>query len=301
MTIITRERSERYAIVPNAVADDDRLSFEARGMLLYLLAKPNNWQVSIHNLRRAGNIGRDKVYRILNELIGAGYITRRAERNPDGSIAAHEYVVYDDPVPDQLPFPENPEVATLLPDNPELGQPLPEKPGPVQPEAANQDGLISTHPTNTLSKKYPSSNGAFSELWEPWAREHRPDSRAAAEAIFINLPAPIDRYQAIEHAAAYRRLMVYRGTKPLMIRYLKEKWWRVLAGAPPYDKDGDFIITPEREEWGPWLDALRATHGDVAVASAKRLGKLLRADRWPDPGVVAKAQQLTMQMEAAHG
>ena len=59
MTVITRSRTASFAIIPNAVAEDKRLSFEARGVLCYLLAKPNNWQVQISDIKKQGNFGRD--------------------------------------------------------------------------------------------------------------------------------------------------------------------------------------------------------------------------------------------------
>ena len=301
MPIITRQRSERFAIIPNAVADDDRLSYEARGMLCYLLAKPNNWRVSVRNLQRAGNIGRDKTYRILNELIAAGYVTRSQEKAEAGKFGEQEYVVYDDPVPDQLPFPENPEAVLPLPEKPDAAGPCPETPYTDQPDTENPDALIRTHPTNTESTKNPFPNAGFADLWMAWPQEHRPQNRTLAETHFLNLPAPADRQQALEHAGAYRRLLAYRGEKPTLIPYLKERRWREIAGAPPYDKDGDFVITPDREEWRPWLDAIRAEHGETGAKSALRLGKIVRRDRWPPAGALAKGHQLTMQMEAAHG
>lgn len=131
MTIVTRRRSDKFAIIPNAVAEDTRLTFEARGVLCYLLAKPHNWQVSVDDIRKAGGIGRDKVYRILKELLEAGYLRRAIHRDHAGKVTETEYTIFDEPIRDEKPLPENPDTA-----EPEAGE----------PDTANQDGLIRTHP-----------------------------------------------------------------------------------------------------------------------------------------------------------
>lgn len=78
-----------------ATAQDRSLSFEARGMLVYLLSKPTDWIVQPSDLEQ--QCGRDKVYRILHELIEAGYINRLEIRNEKGQHAGIEYLVYETP------------------------------------------------------------------------------------------------------------------------------------------------------------------------------------------------------------
>jgi len=298
MTVITRQRSDKFAIVPNAIAEDDRISFEARGMLVYLLAKPNDWEVRIGDLQRAGSIGRDKAYRILGELIDAGYVTRSKQRRPGGTYGETEYVIYDDPVPDQLPLPrpENPDVVTPHPEIPEMVAPLPEKPHPAEPYPGNQDALIRTHSTNTQITKTHLKGVDFGELWRAWPREHRPESHGAAQTVFLNLQL-IDRQHALALAPTWRRLQLARRLKPRLLPFLKSKAWQELIDAPPFDSAGDFVITPDREEWQPWLDAIRGEYGDSAVRTAISLGKILRKDRWPPISALAKGHQLSMRMD----
>lgn len=61
-------------------AQDDRLSWEARGLLAYLLSKADNWKVRLGDLRREGGAGRDQVRRILKELETARYMMRERVR-----------------------------------------------------------------------------------------------------------------------------------------------------------------------------------------------------------------------------
>ncbi len=48
--IIKRKRSSEFAIISNRLANDKALSFEARGVLVYLLSKPDNWEVKISDI-----------------------------------------------------------------------------------------------------------------------------------------------------------------------------------------------------------------------------------------------------------
>jgi hypothetical protein len=285
MTIITRKRSENFAIVPNAVAEDDRVSFEARGVLVYLLAKPNDWHVQIKDIMRAGNIGRDKVYRILKELRTAGYVRLVVHRNADQTIASQEYEVYDNPVPDQLPFPEKAEEAEPLPENPEVGEPLPEKPRPAKPHPEKPDGIIRNKNTNNISPLLAGDSGSsasFGALWSSVKADHRPPNRQGAEALFVALPSTLYRELAVKHWPLFARIQMLRKKKPSLTTYLRHKLFRELNGAPDIDNDGDFIITPDREEWPAWLDWTRQKIGEAGVQSVKRMGKLLVKERWPD-------------------
>lgn len=151
MTIITRQRSDNFAIIPNAVAEDNRLSFSARGLLVYLLAKPNNWQVRIEDIRTSGGIGRDQAYKLLAELKAAGYIVIETKRTAANTYASHNYIVYDNAVVEKLPLPENTEVDAPLTENTEVAEPLPDFP------VTGEHGRIirTNNKTNTQSSPYP--------------------------------------------------------------------------------------------------------------------------------------------------
>lgn len=115
--IIRREHSGSYAIIPNATADDEQLSADALGALVYLLAKPGHWKVIVADLRRRFGIGKDRAYSILKELESAGYVKRFQNRAASNKFATFEYVIYDSPeamahaaaLHDGGPLPENQE------------------------------------------------------------------------------------------------------------------------------------------------------------------------------------------------
>jgi len=42
--IIRRKVNRNFTVVPNEPVNDTRLSFEALGLLTYLLSRPDNWR-----------------------------------------------------------------------------------------------------------------------------------------------------------------------------------------------------------------------------------------------------------------
>lgn len=81
-----RKRPSPYTTIDNSVAEDSELSFRARGILVYLLAKPDGWAVRSEAIARDGKEGRDAVQTALRELGARGHyrIVRYREGGPGG-------------------------------------------------------------------------------------------------------------------------------------------------------------------------------------------------------------------------
>lgn len=87
----------QYAILPREAINNAELSFEARGMLLYLLEKPVDWVVSNEYLYRQSPAGERHVNTILRELKAAGYVHREKVYDPATRKFRWDTVVYDFP------------------------------------------------------------------------------------------------------------------------------------------------------------------------------------------------------------
>src|SRR5262245_14185006 len=109
-----------FTVFANTLLNDRSLGADALGVLVYLLSKPGNWTIRISELRGRFDCGRDKVYRIMDELIQAGYAERMQERSEDGKFGDRNYMVSNE----KLPLPENTEAGvpadSPLPANPPL-------------------------------------------------------------------------------------------------------------------------------------------------------------------------------------
>ena len=102
-----KQYRDKFTIIDRRALEDSRLSFEARGLLAYLMCKRDDWTVHLSDISREGGawkgdgkkLGRDKVYRLLSELVSLGY-ARRIQPRDDKSqkFCKVDYEVGDDPL-----------------------------------------------------------------------------------------------------------------------------------------------------------------------------------------------------------
>ncbi len=98
-----------FLIINQKCVQDSRLSWQARGMLIYLLSLPRDWEVIIADLINRAPSGRDAVYANLKELKEYGYIQHIRPRDSSGRLSKAEYMVFDTPV-DSTPHTDNPDM-----------------------------------------------------------------------------------------------------------------------------------------------------------------------------------------------
>lgn len=153
------KKEARFTVIDNQLATDSRLSFGARGLLVYLLSKPDNWEVRMSDLINASPAGRTAVTRMVKELEDAGYMRRVQERSTDGTFGQGHTEVY-----------ESPQSGFLHTDNLKSeNQPL-----------INTEEEINTELTKDLIPPKPPKGGKgldippnldtqqFREVWEAW-------------------------------------------------------------------------------------------------------------------------------------
>ena len=85
-TIIRAPRRHRFVILDQQAVEDTRLSWAARGLLAYLLSRPDDWRVLINDLRKRGDLERDGIYKLLRELRDTGYVQFLRSRDEQGRI-----------------------------------------------------------------------------------------------------------------------------------------------------------------------------------------------------------------------
>lgn len=86
MSIIRVRKDARYFSASNEPFNDTRLSWEARGLMGYLLSKPDGWEVRMADLDKNGPAGSRKLKRMLAELRKCGYMNRIRIKLPDGTF-----------------------------------------------------------------------------------------------------------------------------------------------------------------------------------------------------------------------
>ena len=179
MAIIRTKREHSYTVVSNKVYDKNQLSWQAMGLLGYLLTKPDNWQVMVAELVNVTKdtkkpTGREGVYNIINELKEKGFISVR--KNSDGST---DYTVYDEPI--QQPNQGKPNQGKPNQGKPNQGKPNQAEPNQAEPTLVNteykqvlninKDGE-EEGAENTASASEKNTSNVFSDFqitddWEP--------------------------------------------------------------------------------------------------------------------------------------
>jgi DNA-binding MarR family transcriptional regulator len=163
--IFRGRHTSNFSALSNKIWEDEKLSVEAKGTLGYLLSRPPNWHVRIAQVGRKLRIGRDKLYRIIDELIGAGYLERRQGRK-GGAFRPVSYYVRDASVAN-LSRPE---------------KPYPAQPYAAQPDTANQDALVKNEDsTKKESYKISSSTKPLPQTPCPIAPSERAAKRLGDE------------------------------------------------------------------------------------------------------------------------
>ena len=93
---VQKNSENPFVLINKSFLIDDRLSWKAKGILTYLLSKPDNWQVRVTDLANQSLDGESAIYSGLKELKEFGYLDRKPVYI-DGKINYWESTVYEVP------------------------------------------------------------------------------------------------------------------------------------------------------------------------------------------------------------
>jgi hypothetical protein len=94
-----RKRTTPFVQVPSSTIQDSRLSFRARGILAYLLDKPDGWDVRSAAVAADGREGREAVRSALHELAEHGYYRIERRQLRTGKFAMGT-AISESPIPE---------------------------------------------------------------------------------------------------------------------------------------------------------------------------------------------------------
>jgi len=106
MGMIHIQKSSNYTVVSNECIQDSSLSMKAKGLWIYLMSLPNDWNLHQTELVRHFKDGRDAVSSAMKELEEAGYVIKKQITNSLGQYTDWDYTVFevvnhaDNPRPD---------------------------------------------------------------------------------------------------------------------------------------------------------------------------------------------------------
>lgn len=163
MTTFRVAQRQRYTSIERGTINDKTLSFRARGVLIWLLDKPNDWRCDSEQIANAGKEGRDAIRSALNELAKAGYLQRERVQIENGQWTT-QTMVY--------------ETSHHTDD----GKPGVGDPGVGNPGAKDEDCQTKTVNEKDMAAKA-AENDLFDKFWERWPKKiKKPDARRAFRA-----------------------------------------------------------------------------------------------------------------------
>ena len=94
---VAKNPNNPYVMIDKRISEDNRLSWKAKGIMLYLLSRPNDWAINLVDVEKQSTDGRDGVQSGVNELIALGYLERLQNRK-GGKFGGVEYIVHEEPI-----------------------------------------------------------------------------------------------------------------------------------------------------------------------------------------------------------
>lgn len=91
-----KNKEKNYSQIDNITIDDNKLSWGATGLLIYLLSKPENWEVCLEQLKNVKSNGRDGTRSLLLELRKFNYC-HLFEIREKGVFKKKIYLVFEVP------------------------------------------------------------------------------------------------------------------------------------------------------------------------------------------------------------
>lgn len=173
-----------WTSVPNSLLRSPKLSMEARWLWSYFNSHSDNFKPSFATIQAAAGCGRDRLYKILNELIEAGLLHREQEEQVGGKFGVTTYSLM---FPQVIPLTENPEAdPASRTEIPYTEAPLTDPPYTADP-THKKNNSKKTNEKKTNEKNTPAAPAALFELDDPpsfenfWSAYPNKKSKIAAQ------------------------------------------------------------------------------------------------------------------------
>jgi DnaD/phage-associated family protein len=150
------DKDNPYVMIDRRIIDNTGLSFKAKGILTYLLSRPDGWEVNLIDLANRGTDGIDAVKSGVKELKDAGYLRHSGTRKVDGQFGTVIWEVYEVPQVDN-PLTDTPTGAV----SPQVEKPQVEKPQVEKPQVDNPRQVLKNLSIKELSNNSTTSGEIF--------------------------------------------------------------------------------------------------------------------------------------------
>ncbi len=175
-----------FYILDKKISEDENLTWAARGLLVFLLGKSDNWEVSIAHLQKQTDntvkpTKRDGIYNLINELIASGYVQRTYCGRESGKFAGLNYIVSEIPV-------------TPLPDTGKTNQSPPDT---GKPDTDEPDTEKTTQVSNDIKQELNNSKNGVKQELDKTPKEHEKTREEWFDHFYSTYPKKIKKEQAL--------------------------------------------------------------------------------------------------------
>lgn len=147
MAKIKRKVTQNFTTVLNTFLQDKNLKLKERGLLMTMLALPDNWDYSVKGLSEILPENKDTINKIINSLEVKGYMQRTKITDEKGRVVDWLYEFCDEPIfleDVKEPHPKNSDMEKPHPKNSDM-----EKPDMDISDTDNSDIYKYTNKSNT--------------------------------------------------------------------------------------------------------------------------------------------------------
>lgn len=89
------KRRDNFVVIGNEVIQDNRMTIEARGVLVFLLSLPQDWVIRKNDLQKRLAVSRRTIDRCFDEMKQCGYLCETDFVKKDGKFDGKGYLIYD--------------------------------------------------------------------------------------------------------------------------------------------------------------------------------------------------------------
>ncbi|CAH1855906.1 helix-turn-helix domain-containing protein [Convivina praedatoris] len=252
-SVLKINRKVGFTQVYNSAVNDCELSLQAKGLLLEMLSKPDDWVFYKSNMQDWASNGREATQNAFKELEEKGYVSSRQLQNADGKFGNLEISVYD------YPLTENRSRETGD------GKPVNGKPATTNTNITNTNNNTKSNTTPTPSqgsetpkpssrKLTKSETGDFEKLWQLYPKKvGKGGISGAMNAYRKAIRRGTTNKEIQDGIMAYREKLERDGTESRFIKngstWFNQRGWEDDYSVPITSKQSD-------------LDRLAAQYGD---------------------------------------
>lgn len=243
---VEKSKDNPFVMMDRRPLEKPYLSWKAKGLLAYLLSRPDNWVVNFGDLVKRATDGEHATRAAAKELEKAGHLKVVRHIDSKGRVTQYEYVVYEYPVCD-FPQVDNPDVEnldindTVSTDNDsnDTSSAKTRTPKPKEkPLKANQIPEIILF--RELTRRYPSKGSQYTVITSVTSMGDR-----------------LGRAPTVQDLEPFYREWCDRGYNPVSIKWLSE--WAVSGQIP---QNGQKPAVPRGVSVAQsWLEKRQAANG----------------------------------------